>query len=263
MEKDDIPGIEKKTEEKTEENIPKISLDKKQNRQLGIAVFLIIAIFFIIIVVPIGYNFFFNKFESAGLQFQKTRFGQLDFYSAKIPVTNVLPTTGKSVSIDDATGKFEINLRNDPRTLDDVKIYVPNNEIKFISRNPVYISIQSDAPMCRDNTIAVAELAAFLTDFANLKVKGALDNKSAASASGFPYRTCNDSGNFNTIIMIRNGNESSIRQLQKNCYEIQYKDCDINRAAEKFILVVLEKYMSYFEEKNSDSGVFLNDTNTS
>jgi len=262
MEKDDISDIEKEIENVNEGN-SEIHLNKKQNKQLKTTIFLIIGLLFIIIVGPIIFNFIFNRFDSNGLVFQKTKFGKIDFYTAKIPITNTVPTTGKAVSLSDAVGNFEVNLRNDPRTLNDIKVEIPNNEIKFIKKNHVYLSVQADAPRCRDNTLAVAELTAFLNDFAGLKVKGALDNKSVANESGFPYKTCNDSGNFNTIIMIRNGNESVIKQLEKNCYEIQYKDCDINRVAERFILVILEEYMSYFKEKQIDSGVFLNSSNVS
>ena len=43
---------------------------------------------------------------------------------------------------------------------------------------------------------------------------------------------------------------TEIKKINRDCYELTYKDCEINQVSEKFILLVLERYMSYFVEEN-------------
>jgi len=228
---------ENEKEEKVKE-IPKIKLKERQNKQLIWALTLMILVILIIIFVPIFIRNFIDSFSYSGLKFQKTKMGELMFYSTRIPL---LDKDGNSI------GTYAMNFRNDPRKLNYIGKEIDNN-VSFLRKNTVLVSVQGDAPICEDNLIAVAALTDFLRNFGALNVKGAMSDAKSANESGFPYVTCENS-TYNTVIMIKSGNESIIKKNYKNCYEIQYKDCEINQAVEKFILIIIENYMSYIKGK--------------
>jgi hypothetical protein len=179
-----------------------------------------------------------DKFRFIKLDFQKTITGKITFFSTNIPLTD---NTGKISSV------YSFNFREDPRKLNDIIIDIPNQTIKFSKNNINYISIDPNAPICEDNIISVVTLTEFIRGFGGLNVKGALSNKTLENNS-FPIITCKNSSTDN-VILIQPGDKNIIRQESQNCYIIEYKECDINKVVEKFILVILEKYMSYFREK--------------
>src|SRR3989338_301841 len=86
---------------------------EKQNSQLRLAVFLMLAVLLIIVLIPYIKLKYIDKFKYNGLEFQKTKLGELVFYSAKFPV---ISTTGQVI------GDYAVNLRNDPRDLEYVEI---------------------------------------------------------------------------------------------------------------------------------------------
>ena len=56
-----------------------------------------------------------------------------------------------------------------------------------------------------------------------------------------------ETGHFNTVIVVTEGDQTIINEIQDYCYEIQFKDCEILQATEKFMLIILEEYASRFE----------------
>ena len=137
-----------------------------------------------------------------------------------------------------------MNFREDPRELEDVKVNMKDNIVKFKKNNTVYISLDPEMQACEDNSIALMNLAGFLRDFAGLEVKSAVNNKTFAEENGMNYADCENSP-YNTVIYINSGNETSISEIG-NCYQLIYSDCEILEVTEKFMLVILENYMSYF-----------------
>ena len=149
------------------------------------------------------------------------------------------------------TREYPINFREDPRKLKDIKINITNSSagrISFVKIKTVYISI-GNVPQCSDNLIAVVGLTAFLTDFGGLDVKGAMSNKTEAMLNNLTYLNCKTNLN-NTVIEIVPGLKNSITRTSENCYELEVRNCEINRVTERMSLLILEDYMGYFEIKN-------------
>lgn len=245
-----IKETEEKVEDKPEE-IEKpnpLELRKKQNRQTLWALVLMISIILIIILVPYIKQNVFNKFQYIGLDFYKTKLGSdvtgaavgngITFYSTDIPLINQY---GFPI------GEYSIYFRNDPRELENINVEVIEKKIEFQKNNTIYISIQYDAPICEDNIIAVVGLTNFLDKFGNLRVDGAMNDAVYASNNNLDYVTCKTNPE-NTVILMKTGNETKISKTGRNCYELQYKDCEINKVTEKFILTIIEGYMKRYNE---------------
>ncbi|MEK6859326.1 MAG: hypothetical protein AABX54_00785 [Nanoarchaeota archaeon] len=236
-----------------EESSLKENDKKKQNSQIKIAVILMISIIAVIIIAPFIYGHFFTKFYYINLEFQKTKLGDLKFYSTRIPIADQSPAEGQLLDRDKKTAEYFINLRADPRKLDNVKVNLSYNnteQLDFMRANEVYISFDPKMKKCDDNSVALIDLSGFLKEFAGLKIKSAVSDKNASAELKIPYVTCNKS-QYITVINIRSGNETKIQKTGGNCYELTYADCEIIQVTEKFNLILIEQYMKYFEEKKS------------
>lgn len=229
---DDLKEIEKIEDSKFSE--------EKQERQIKWIVFLMVSVILIIIAVPFINKNFINKFDYKGMEFQKTKLGDLVFYSVKFPVVSA---TGQ------VTGDYSMNFRNDPRKLEEIPSNIPNNEITFIKRsvggyNPVYISLNPNMELCEDTNLALITFSGFLRD-SGLEVRSATTNKNYSEEMDIPYKDCGFSSD--TIIKIDSADESSISKIMDNCYDIKYKDCEIIEVTERFMLIMLEEYASRFQ----------------
>jgi len=240
-EKDSAEDILKNIDE--DKDVQQKELEGKQSKQLLWAVILMLALIIIIIAVPFINHNFINKFEYKGLEFQKTKLGDLIFYSVKFPV---IAATGQ------VTGDYAVNFRIDPRELAKIPARIPNNRITFIQRsiggyNPVYLTFDPDLKLCEDTSIALMNLAGFLRD-SGLEISSASTDQNYSEENDLKHKDCDSSKvASDTIIKISEGNETSVTQLQKNCYEIKFKDCEILEGSERFMLVMLEEYASRFE----------------
>jgi len=241
---------EKEVEEK-EDKLFKKNLDqkenlrKKQNRQMMIAVSLMIIVIIIALGIPLFIQTFINKFTYINLHFQKSITGNLVLYSADVPV---IDNEGEIVS------SYFVNFRNNPKELQEVEMddRIKEGGVKFIENQIVYISLNPDMEKCSDNTLAMFILGGFLKD-AELDVKSAFSDKEKAEEAGIPYKDCKDSTS-NTVIKVTSGEETRINQMSSNCYEIVYADCEIVKGVERFNLAILEEYMGHFAKK-SDFGL--------
>ncbi len=209
---------------------------KKQNSQLKWALFLMISFLIIVIAVPYMQMNFINKFSYNGLTFQKTKIGELMFYSTKFPVISL---TGETI------GDYAVNLRNDPRKLGNVFTNVSNGTIRFAidgeKFGTVYITLNPAMKICEDTVISMAGLSAFLGD-SGLEVKSAYSDEAYAKQQNATYRWC-DSSQFDTVIYVTDGEKTSIKEIDDNCYQIEFTNCEILQASEKFQLLILEEYM--------------------
>jgi hypothetical protein len=212
---------------------------KKQNKQIIIIFILMVVIVLLFFLIPYLVKNYINSFSYAGLEFQKTKQGQVYYYSSYIPITNQQMVK---------TGEYAINLRTDPRKSGYIKSDINGSQIIFKKARTVYISVDSNSPRCDYNSVAGASLAAFLKSFAGFNVEGALDNESYAQKNRLPYANCKNSVN-NTIIYLKPGNETRITKVEPNCYELDYKDCEILDVTEKFQLMIIDNYMSYLKKK--------------
>ncbi len=218
-------------------------IEAMQNKQLKWAVFLMASIILIIVIVPFVNTNFINKFDYHGLTFQKTQLGQIEFYSTKFPV---VAATGK------VTGEYAVNLRNDPREIEDIEVKVGFDDIDFryykngdgsIGYYPVYISLDPLMEVCEDSSLALLTLSGFLKD-SGLEVGSASMDKEYAATNDVLYKRCEEES---TVILVTQGNENKITEIGETCYEIRFKDCDILKVSERFVLNILEQYGKRFQ----------------
>jgi len=201
-------------------------------------------------VVPFIRTNFLNKFRYINLDFQKTQLGDMYFYSTKIPAAD---------SSNNIIGTFSMNFRNDPRELEDINFKNTTTTPVFTKEKTVYISPGKIERNCVESSAATLTLSGFLRQFALLNVSAGISDRKVAEENNFPYISCINYKK-NTVIEIIEGNETKIEQINPNCYRLIYKDCEIMKVSEKFILAILEGYMNNFmktfERKESFWDVF-------
>jgi len=230
---------ENKEENKLEENNKEVKkgIKTKENKQIAIAIVLMVLVVFITIIVPMLIQHYANNFKYINLDFAKEKYGDVIFYNTKIPLVN------NSMVV---SGAYSLDFRTDPRTLGDIKINISDNELKVLRNVKTYLTIAPDVKPCEDNVIASVGLARFLNGFAQLNVVGASSDKNYSTEFNTTYANCNMYPD-NTVILLQSGNETKIEKTSKNCYELTYKDCEILRVTEAFDLLILKTYMDNFE----------------
>jgi hypothetical protein len=215
----------------------KISFKKKQSKQILWVVIIMVVLLLIVLGVPYVSGNYFNKFVYLKLDFEKTRLGDIRFYSTRIPVANF---NGE------VTGTFSMNFRNDPRKLEYIDYDVPENKIKFKKDNITYISFNPDMETCEDSALALITFSNFLRDFGQLNISSATTYYDFSRDNNLSYRTCENSPD-NTVILLDSGDKTEIKKISDKCYSITYNNCEILPATEKFMLIILEDYMTYFD----------------
>jgi len=195
-------------------------------------------IFVLVFIIIVGAAIYFfipknsNTVKYNDVTFNKKQVGSLLFYTAQIPLYDSSRKLIKTFSID---------FNNNPNTLSDIPVQIPEDQIKFLLDRKTYISFNITA--CKDNAVAGGNLGIFLHGF-GIDYKAALDN-SSINTTDIPYVNCNTNP-LNTVIYITNSNETKISKPQVNCYKLEFKDCEIVRATERFELAMLEQYFSKF-----------------
>jgi len=241
-EKENIKDVEVK--EKTEEiKTPEDEMKRKrQNKQVLMAIILMVVFVAIILLVPFVIKNYINKFTYINLDFTKNKIGEVTFYNTVIPMIDPNGTIVQD---------YELDLRSDPRKLEYIEANISTEELKVIRNVKTYISVPSEVEKCSDNVIAMANFARFLGGFAQLDVKGASTNESYAKEFNTTYATCKTNPN-NTVIVIQSGNKTKIEKTGKNCYELTYANCEVIQVTEKFDVMILKQYMDLFERKSNN-----------
>lgn len=173
-----------------------------------------------------------KNFKYNGIEFQKNYQGKILLYTATFPVMDYQGNIGKAA----------VDFRNDPRTLRDIDV---NLEANLGLTKSLFISYpkNSELTTCEDNGIAAANLGVFFKT-AGLSVKAGINDPDYKNSS-IPYINCDTHSN-NTVIMLRQSNETSINQFGRNCIVIKFKECEMIRATEKFELSILETWVKNF-----------------
>jgi hypothetical protein len=203
----------------------------------SVVIFFIVALIIIAVIAGIFiYKQTSSSFNYNGLYVEKTKTGSITFYDVSLPA---LDEYGKVVSYS------TVKLRNDPRDLENVKVST-NGSIRFVSSKKVYISIDKDMPSCNGSSIlSMAGLGMFLSKF-GLDNAGALNDPSYEGTNGsIKYANCEKYPD-NSVIMVFQGNKTAVTQTAKNCYEIEFKDCESLMAVEKFQVQMMEEYIQQF-----------------
>lgn len=238
-------GSELKEEKITKERAPIDSIQlpkkKKQEKQLFWIITLMIIVVAALIFIPMIVNYITiknSKFVYAQLDWQKTKAGDMIYYSTRLPVADQY---GKVVD------SFFINLRNDPRELNKTDFKLTTGIPTFNKEKTVYLSIGEMNRNCVEGSAATLTLAGFLRQFALMNVSAGMSNEKIANESNFPYITCENS-RMNTVINIIEGNTTRVEQINSNCYELEYANCDVLKISERFVLEVIEGYMRGFKK---------------
>ena len=175
-----------------------------------------------------------TSFEYNGVPFMKRYYGNLLFYTARIPVQDYYGNIIEYQLVD---------FRNDPRELGKKVNISDDLAIKFLEERTTYLSFLENQLKCENNGLAAANFAIFLRDVIKIKYKAGVANETEANESNVPYVTCENSAT-NTVIYIHQGDETKITKRIASCYDVEFKDCEILEALERFELKVLEQYMN-------------------
>lgn len=216
--------IEVDSDEDAKEKSVSKKIKRKEESQLKWILFFIVGIFVIFFAV---YFAVINsgKFDYAGVNFNKEKHGDLNFYHGRFPVVY----NGK------LHNNYNFWFRNDPRFN---KIPVETN---FSIKSEIVISLDSRANKCDMSSIASLELSKFLNNFPWVRnVTGALTNKTIAESLDIPYASCGDAFNDKTIIILQISDSPSIVQgYNKNCYILNVGQCENLKTVERFIVSVI------------------------
>lgn len=208
----------------------KSSARTKQQKQLEAIVGTMIGLVVILIVIII-FAHFSNNFTYRGIVFKKTKYGDIIIYSTNVPIFD---SYGRVVRY------TRIDFRNDPRALRNVPVNL-DGSIKFIKENTAYLSVNPETEDCEDSGIGVVNLGLFLKKSGLNTKLGSMDQNHAAKEI-IPYITCAGKSDTNTVVLIKKSDQTKITELYDNCYEIQFKDCEVLEATETFILEIIRQH---------------------
>ncbi|PIN80637.1 hypothetical protein COV11_03695 [Candidatus Woesearchaeota archaeon CG10_big_fil_rev_8_21_14_0_10_30_7] len=106
-------------------------------------------------------------------------------------------------------------------------------------QNNVILAADSDIGACDDGSLAGVLIGQFITIGRSVQV--ASTNQTYAEETGYDFANCNNVTADTTVIITRKGEENKIID-QNGCYIIQFKECDILKSTERFIVGVLASY---------------------
>lgn len=162
-----------------------------------------------------------KKFSYGGLDYEITKTGKdILLYHTKIPIKDY---QGKVLA------NYNLYLRNDPRDLREIGI-----KDSIMLKTDTIISLSKEAETgCSDSGIAGGNFFGFLKT-GGIKTNIAYSDEEYAKEKNMSYVAC-DSNLSSSIIMIKKGEENSITMPRKDCYVLEFKDCDILKVTERFM----------------------------
>ena len=165
-----------------------------------------------------------KKVSYGGLIYEKIAYSQtVSLYHTQIPVKDV---NGNLIA------NFNLYLRNDPRELKEIAISDPI-QLKV----GTIVSLDKDAEIsCSDAGIAGANFFGFLKT-AGVKVSVAYAQEDYAKERNASYVNC-ETNTSQSVIVIRKGKENRIIQERKDCFVLEFKDCEILKITERFMVAL-------------------------
>lgn len=203
---------------------------KKQNRQLKmiflVMIFAIFAIFFTYYLIEST-----KTFEYIGLDFEKTKVGDIIFYHTKIPIKTI---TG------DVIANYNLYLRNDPRNLKDIPI---EGSVRFFNDRATYVSVNPNVGRCEDANLALVNLGNFMAG-AGIEATGATTDSEVAKEKNMSWIDCrNDTDN---VIVVQESTGNRIHKQTDGCFLVEFKNCtDMLKVTERFMLGILGNNRGY------------------
>jgi hypothetical protein len=232
-EKKDRENKKRKLEDQDQKKADPKSNEPNYDRQLKWIIGVIVAIFLIIAIAVLIRNSN-TGFKYGGLKFEQIKYGEIDLYSTNVPMYD-----GAGKRVKDLT----VDFRLDPRELQDMRVLLGmDNEIKINTDELVYVSVDPRMEKCEDSGISVINLGGLFLKKAGVNTKISSRNESHAEKEAVPYVTCETHPN-NTVIMFQPTKETGIYELDVNCYQFRYEDCEVLEVTERFQMLILEQYM--------------------
>jgi hypothetical protein len=187
---------------------------------LGIIILIVIAAYF---VSQEGV-----KFRYMGLTFEKMKVDKLTLYHDKI-------------AINDESGNllyyYNLYLRNDPRKLDSIKmpsdVYLSKDVALTVDEN-----IVSGGEGCGEVSLAGATISMFLNSLGK-NLTFAYTSQERAEKENIEHITCENNPTNRTVLLISRGTDTEITREGENCYAIKFKDCEVMKGIERFIIGVI------------------------
>jgi hypothetical protein len=200
------------------------SLKSKQEKQIRLAIFvmlaLILLIFFISFLIEHS-----KKFKYAGLQFVKGKKGNLILYQTKFPLRDM---GGKVVAY------LPFYFREDPRRLKRIEM---DGTIKL--KKTVALAANKEViKSCEDSILAATTLSLFLSK-SGINSFPATTNKSEAELYNRTYVSFGSSLEY-SVLIFRNSEEGEESKIKKtgmwDVYILNFADCEIMNVTERFML---------------------------
>jgi hypothetical protein len=140
-------------------------------------------------------------------------------YYGRIPITN---------PEGELKANYNLYLKNDPRTLRDI----PINGTINLGNDWVFLSLDNASDSGCTDRESIMSLAQLITGTGH-KLEVVFNDIDLAKAKNKSYMTCENSKE--RIVLFKAGNETKITQ-KGNCYELEFKDCEIRTVTERFIV---------------------------
>jgi hypothetical protein len=205
---------------------PKKVVKENPNKVVETQFFWLVSIIIIItlgfVFIPVLYHQIFEKFEYAGVKFEKIKEGQLTFYHGQFPI----------IYKGNFSAVYNVYLRNDPRENN-----IPINTNLSLSQK-VSISLNDNVNLCEDMMLGQSELGKFVSAFPFVKnVTAGVNNVSVAKEYNVPQITCKDASKDNTVLVVQMSELPSIESGDKdNCYLINIGQCQYLESTERYVI---------------------------
>jgi hypothetical protein len=222
-----------KSESKNKVKIPVISQEDKKKNRIGWTILIIFGVLIVAVLLYIGIMKEESRFIDKGIVFEKTYEGKIAFYTGVVPVI----LSGGEIAY------ISRDFRNDPKEIGKISIYTLTGKIAFADNKTVYISTPNDLALCEgDTALALFENARFFSRI-GLELKPAHNNKSYAKEKNVTYADCS-THKKNTVLLLKQEAKTEITQINENCYEIRFKDCEVLKAVERFNLGIMRQLVN-------------------
>jgi hypothetical protein len=197
----------------------------KEKNLLDRQAFLVFAtiIFFLVglIATPYLYHQFFEKFNYAGISFEKIKNKNIVFYHGVFPIK--------------VYAYHNLYFRNDPRINK-----IPINTNFTLSRN-VSISIEPEATSCTDAILGQSLIGQFFNSFPWVKkVEVATNDLDFSKLQNWSYVTCNNASKDHTVFIVENSEKPSIEKGNTdNCYTLNVGKCEYLKTMERLAIGIV------------------------
>lgn len=197
---------------------------KTKEKQAFWFFFSVILILSLIILTPYLYSETFNKFEYGGVQFDKVKYGELNFYHGVFPV----------IYKGELKYRYNVYFRTDPR-----KNEIPVNTNFTLSKN-VSIGLSKDVERCSDFILSQSEIGKFIGVFPWIQnLDSGIIEKEKAQELGLEQINCSKANKDNTVFLYKLSDTPSVDLESENCFVLNIGDCKSLETTERFIIATM------------------------